>query len=121
MDIQFSRIDGEAGILQYDLDRFAASFNHQVTRLFPIWVASSEGKTLAYCHTHPHIVAYPAIHPDIRPRAFYQLAWQWFSLIKTAYGDPWVVADPISMPKATPDLLSKVGITPIHDLYRIRD
>jgi len=121
LSITFQRLDSEEDIQTWGLDSFAASFNHRVTRIFPIWIALGDGNLLGYCHLHPHMVAYPAITPEITPVQFYQLAWEWFSLIKRAYGDPWVLADPISMPKATPGLLSKVAMQPVHNLYRVRD
>jgi len=117
-DLTFTQLSNESDILKWDLDRFAASFGHAVSRIFPIWIAHIDGKLVCYCHLHPHLIAYPAIHPDISPRDFYRLALTWFSKIKSEYGDPLVA---VSQP-ATERLFSKVGLKPFtKELYQIGD
>ena len=118
MDIKFIRIDGEPGIIQHDLDTFAASFDHSVTRLFPIWAAYIDGKIAGYCYLHPLMVAYPAVSPRISPRQFYKVAWTWFSRIKQQYGDPMVMVSQDDKEK----VFSKVGLVPCDKhVYLIRD
>ncbi len=114
--IQFQELKHEADIQKWNLDAFAKSFDHEVTRLFPIWIAHIDGRLVGYCHLHPHVLAYPAIHPDISPRDFYRLALTWFSKIKSEFGDPLVA---VSQP-GTENLFSKVGLKPFgKELYRI--
>lgn len=117
MKIDFTCIENEAQIREHDLDGFASSFGHEVTRLYPIWIAHINGRLACYCHLHSHVLAYPAIHPDISPREFYCLAWSWFSKIKTEFGDPLV-----AVPDWDERLLSKIALKPFgKDLYSIRD
>ncbi len=115
---EFSRLDSEAQILDHDLDAFAASFDHSVKRVFPVWVAHLDGKLISYCHVARQVVGYPAIHPSITPRQTYEMGWLWHSKLKTAYGNPLMV-----MPdKFSDKLLSKMGLEPIGgNVFRVSD
>lgn len=116
--IHFYRLDTEAQIQQHDLDRFAASFGHEVVRLFPIWIAYVNGRLACYCYLHNQMIAYPSISPLLSPREFYQLAWTWFSKIKLEYGDPIVAVSQTGKEH----LFSKIGLLPFNkELYRIAD
>jgi hypothetical protein len=116
MDWNFIRLDNEDQIRAHKLDAFAASFDHQVERLYPIWLAYLEDRLVCYCHLHKQMVAYPAIHPSISPREFHDLANTWFRRIKIDYGDP-LVCVPESFPWGN---LSKVGLERCN-VFKIRD
>lgn len=117
--VTFTKLENTSQIEYYDLDKFAASFDHKVARSLPLWIAHINGRLMSYCHLeHGLTMAHPAIHPDISPRDTYEMGWQWHVFLKTSFGNPLIV-----MPKTfQPKLLSKMGLTPVlGDVYRILD
>src|SRR4029077_19702629 len=119
MDISFSKVENEHQLIAIGLDEFASSFGHDISRVFPIWVAYLNGTIISYCHMHRQMVAYPAVSPKLTPRQSYNLAWTWFSKIKSEYGDPLIVMDKGSF---SPELLSKIGLDSFNkDVYVIRE
>ena len=118
-NLQFTQINNDSQIIAAGLDEFAASFGHDVPRMFPLWMAHIDGKLVSYCHLHPQMVMYPAISPQISPRNFYRLTWTWNSKIKSEYGDPLIVL-PSSWKLDLP-MLEKVGVKPFSkgDVYEV--
>lgn len=117
MRIDVTQITTESQILEQGLDEFAASFDHEVPRLFPIWTAHIKDRLIAYSHLHSHVLAYPAIHPSISPREFYELTWRFLCQTKKTFGDPL-----IALPHWEERLLAKFPLEPFKkDLYSIRD
>jgi hypothetical protein len=117
--VVFTKLEHPSQIDYYDLDNFAASFDHKVARSFPIFVIHLNGKLMAYSHLeHGLTMSHPAIHPDISPRQTYEMGWQWHVFLKTSFGNPLIV-----MPKSLrPSVLGKMGLTPVlGDVYRILD
>ena len=116
--VEFIQLDNEQDINNNDLDTFASSFDHDVPRLFPIWIAHLNGKLISFCHVRKQIMAYPAIHPSITPRQTYELGWLWLSKLKSEHGDPMIL-----MPKDYPEkLLDKMGLERLDgNVYLIRD
>lgn len=110
MTTTFTKLENEWQLQKYDLDSFAASFDHKVTRLFPVWVAHINGKLISYCHVRKQVVAYPAVHPSISPREMYTMGREWLKRLKMEHGDPVMV-----MPERfEPKLLTKMGLTPVN-------
>lgn len=118
MDFTFTKIENEKQLRSHNLDAFAATFDHRVSRLFPIWAGYMDGRLITYCHLHDHVVAYPAVQPSISPREFYFLTRKWLSKIKEMHGDPL-----IAMPQGVDQrMYSKIGIKPFDkDVYVISE
>lgn len=118
MTITFTRVENEKQLRACDLDQFAATFDHEVSRLFPIWVGHLDGRLVTYCHMHSQMVAYPAVQPSLTPREFYMLTKKWLARIKEMHGDPL-----IAMPRGVDQrMYSKIGIKPFDkDVYVISD
>lgn len=118
MTLTFTKIENEKQLQAQQLDQFSSSFDHSVSRLFPIWVGHLNGRLISYCHTHSQVVAYPAVDPSITPREMYALGWKWLSKLKETYGDPL-----IAMPEGVDrNLYAKIGLKPFEkDVYVISD
>jgi hypothetical protein len=116
--ITFTKIENEKQLRAHNLDEFAATFGHEVSRLFPIWVGHLDGRLVTYCHMHQQMVAYPAVQPSISPRQFYILTKKWLDRIKAMHGDP-LIAMP---PGVDARMYSKIGLRPFDkDVYVISD
>lgn len=119
INVVFTELKHESQILEHDLDAFAASFEHQVARSFPLWIAHVNDRLVSYCYLeHNLTLAHPAIHPSITPRQTYEMGWRWHVFLKTTFGNPLIV-----MPKTfQPYLLTKMGLKAVDgDVYRILD
>jgi hypothetical protein len=68
---KFVQVNSIAELDRYGVREFAAEFGHEPIGL-PIWLFFHKDDLVAYCEIRMTPVIYPAVHPKISPRAFFE-------------------------------------------------
>ena len=104
----------------WDLDNFADEFDHQIARIFPIFLILVDGELSAYYYAQPQVCIYPAVHPEkFTRRSFYEVSKVVVDASKQVFGNPlWLIER--NSPANIPELLRKVHLyhTPL-EVYQI--
>ena len=99
---------------------FAASFGHTI-EYSPVHLIKADGEPIGYLEMQPHMVIYPALHPDLfTPRIFYEASWKILDGLKRNFGNPWILESPQAV--LGPARLKKVGLVPLkYNVYEVVD